>query len=120
MWNDILKHLPHFRSVVLTSRDLSGYPFSVRCQASADTNAHILRLHLPDVLALQPGPASVLCHEHDAELWNLYSFLLRGTVVQADDGWHFQPQQFIPGASIGGMLGLLRLRACSESRRLIW
>jgi hypothetical protein len=116
MWDDILKHLPDFRSVVVTSRDVSGYPFSVRCQASADTNAHVLRLHLPNVVTLQPGAASLLYHRHDAQLWNLYSFLLRGTLVQAADGWRFQPQQFIPGAGIGGMLGLFRL-ICSGRRK---
>ena len=109
MWDDILKHLPDFPSVVVTSRDLSGYPFSVRCQASADTTAQVLRLQLPDVHTLHPGPASVVCHRHDAQLWNLYSLLLRGTLVRANDEWHFQPQQFIPGAGIGGMFGLLHL-----------
>ena len=54
------------------------------------------------------GPATLLCHSHDENLWNLKSFLVRGVLAKDDGGWSFEPGQFIPGAGIGGLPAMLR------------
>jgi len=108
MWDDIKKYLPDFESAVLTGVDAEGYPFSVRCQPEADDAAQVLRVQLPAGIPLQPGPAGLLCHRHDENLWKLRSFLVRGTLSQDEKGWKFQPLRFIPGAGIGGLPATVR------------
>jgi hypothetical protein len=108
MWNDIAKYLPNFPSAVLNGVDTHGYPFSVRCQPELDDTAQVLRVSLPQGTEIQPGPASLLCHKHDEWLWNLQSFVVRGTFAQDDHGWILCPLQFIPGAGIGGLWALVQ------------
>lgn len=102
MWSDILTYAAAYQSAVLTATDASGYPFSLRCQPRPDSASKVLRLVLPAGAALQPGPACLLWHRHDTHLWNLQSFVVRGTLVQDQTGWAVQPEQFIPGVGIGG------------------
>lgn len=108
MWDDITKHLPDFQSAVLTGADVGGYPFSARCQPRPDGTARMLRIELPHAIPIQPGPASLLCHRHDENLWNLKSFLVRGILSQDAGGWVFEPRQFVPGAGIGGFPAMAR------------
>ena len=108
MWNDIAKYLPNFPSAVLSGVDEDGYPFSVRCQPELDDDAEFLRINLPESSEIQPGPASLLCHKHDEQLWNLESFVVRGTLTQEDERWVLHPLQFIPGAGIGGPWALVQ------------
>ena len=108
MWDEIVRHLPSFESAVLTGLDGEGYPYSVRCRARIDPTARTLRVRLPTAVSLRPGPASLLCHGHDKNMWNLKSFLVRGTLTRDDPGWSFLPQRFVPGAGIGGPMGTVR------------
>jgi len=108
MWNDIKKHLSNFESAVLTGVDAEGYPFSVRCRPDADDAAEVLRVQLPAGMPLQAGPASLLCHKHDENLWKLRSFLVRGALSRDEKGWKFEPLRFIPGAGIGGLPATVR------------
>jgi hypothetical protein len=108
VWDDVKKHLPDFESAVLTGVDAEGYPFSVRCQPETDDAAEVLRVRLPAETPLQDGPASLLCHRHDENLWKLKSFLVRGTLSQDEKGWKFEPLRFIPGAGIGGLPATVR------------
>jgi hypothetical protein len=108
MWDDIKKHLPDFESAVLTGVDAEGYPFSVRCRPDLDDAAEVLRVQLPADTPLQPGPAGLLCHKHDENLWNLKSLLVRGTLSRDEKGWKFEPLRFIPGAGIGGLPAMAR------------
>ncbi len=108
MWDDILKHLPNFESAVLTGVDVNGYPYSIRCQSRPDEEARTLRAQLPEDVAIQPGRASLLCHEHDENLWNLKSFMVRGDLRQDGPEWSFYPRALVPGAAVGGMMGLVR------------
>ena len=117
MWAEITRHLYRFESAVLSGLDEEGYPFSVRCRPYADlSGAGVLTVWLPPGTPLRPGPASLLCHTHDENLWNLESFLLRGYLVKDAGGWSFEPGQFIPGAGIGGLLGKIRFLAGSRRR----
>lgn len=110
MWNDIVKHLPEYQSAVFTGLDSSGYPFSVRCRPKLDPSNHVLRIALPHTTRIQPGPASLLCHYADDQLWNAKSFLVRGFVLLNTSGWIFHPQRFVLGASsrIWNLLNLIR------------
>jgi hypothetical protein len=106
VWDEILRHLPDFESAVLTGIDAEGYPYSVRCRPQPD--ARVLRVQLPSYVPVRPGPASLLCHRHDENLWNLKSFLVRGTLAREDGTWIFRPGRFISGAGIGGPMGMVR------------
>ncbi len=108
MWDDILQHLADFPTAVLTAVDDTGYPFSVRCAPETDDATQTLRFRLPEDTRIRVGPASLLCHRHDAQLWNLKSFMVRGTLERDARGWMLRPRRFVPGAGIGGLLGLLR------------
>jgi hypothetical protein len=109
MWAEITKYLYQFESAVLSGLDEEGYPFSVRCRPYPDASgAEVLRVWLPPHTVLRPGPASLLCHSHDENLWNLRSFLVRGVLKKDDGGWSFEPVQFIPGAGIGGFPAMIR------------
>jgi hypothetical protein len=109
MWADITKHLYEFESAVLSGLDEAGYPFSVGCRPYPDASgAEVLRAWLPADAALRPGPASLLCHRHDENLWHLKSFLVRGVLKKDAGGWSFQPVRFIPGIDVGGLPGMLR------------
>jgi hypothetical protein len=115
MWTEITGHLYLFESAVLSGLDEEGYPFSVRCRPYPDTSgAEALKIWLPPGTPVRPGPASLLCHSHDENLWNLESFLVRGVLVKEAGGWSFEPGQFIAGMGIGGLTGMIRLFARSR------
>jgi len=108
MWTEIEKYLPQFESSVLNARDAEGYPYSVRCRPEQDRPAGVLRIDSAEETNLQPGPASLLCHNHDEELWNQRIFLLRGELEEAGEGHVFRPEKFIPSIGIGGPIGVMR------------
>jgi hypothetical protein len=103
-----VRHLGDFPSAVLTGVDDTGYPFSARCRPEPDGPTQTLRLQLPASIPLRAGPAGLLCHRHDAQLWNLKSFWVRGSLGANPGGWTFHPQKFVPGAGIGGPMGVVR------------
>jgi hypothetical protein len=106
VWDEIVEHLADFESAVLTGLDPEGYPYSVRCRP--DPASQVLRVQLPARVPIQSGPASLLCHRHDENLWNLKSFLVRGRLTREGEAWCFCPQRFVPAAGIGGPMGVLR------------
>ena len=115
MWAEVTKHLYQFESAVLSGLDEAGYPFSVRCRPYPHASgAEVLTVWLPPDTPLRPGPASLLCHSHDENLWNLKSFLVRGVLVRDAGGWTFQPGQFIPRVGIGGLPAMIRFLARSR------
>ena len=111
MWADIVKRLPRFASAVLTGLDRSGDPVSPRCQPTLDHQAQVLRVVVPDGLEMVPGPAGLLCHQHDDQLWELKSFLLRGSLERASQEWVFRPRQFVSGMDTTPLSNLRLLRA---------
>jgi hypothetical protein len=109
MWTEIEKYLPLFESAVLSATDGEGYPYSVRCRPEQDRPAGILRIDLAGGTNVQAGPASLLYHSHDEELWNQKIFLLRGRLEETDEGHVFRPEKFIPSIGTGGALGTVRM-----------
>jgi hypothetical protein len=109
MWAEVRRHLRGFSSPVLTGVDADGYPLSIRCAAEIDETQQALRVSLPAWTQIRPGPASLLCHGHDYLLWNLRSFMVRGTLEPTGgDIWLFRPSRFLPGVGIGGLAGMVR------------
>ena len=114
---EITRHLYEFGSAVLSGLDEEGYPFSVRCRPYPDTSgAEALKIWLPPGTPVRPGPASLLCHSHDENLWNLKSFLVRGVLVKDAGGWSLEPGRFIPGLGIGGLPAMIRFFFSSRRR----
>lgn len=108
MWPELERHVPTFASAVLTTIDPDGYPASVRCRPRLDPAARVLQLDLPASPALAPGPASLLCHSHDARLGGLRSCVVVGELQRGADGWALRPARFIPGVGVDGILGAIR------------
>ena len=109
MWAEIRRHLRGFSSPVLTGVDGDGYPVSIRCAPELDDTQRVLRVSLPGWTRIRKGPASLLCHGHNDLLWNLRSFLVRGTLEPAGgETWLFRPVRFVPGVGIGGLAGMVR------------
>jgi hypothetical protein len=115
MWPEITTHLYEFESAVLSGIDEDGYPFSVRCRPYPDASgAEVLRVWLPPGTPLRPGPASLLCHSHNENLWNLKGFLVRGVLFLNFGEWSVEPVRFVPGIGMGGLLGMIRLFVSSR------
>lgn len=95
MWAEIMKHVSEYDSLVLTTVDAAGFPYSVRCQGRPDDERQILVLVGFAGQAVQAGPASVMAHYHNEQLWDLKSFLLRGRLEHGEDGWLFYPVKLV-------------------------
>ncbi|HVS04727.1 MAG TPA: hypothetical protein VHK65_00985 [Candidatus Dormibacteraeota bacterium] len=108
MWAEVRRLLPGFSGPVLTGVDCDGYPFSIRCIPSLDEEQQVLRVSLPEWSRIAPGPASLLCHGHNQLLWDLRSFMIRGTLEPSGETWLFRPSRFVPGIGIGGLAGMVR------------
>lgn len=104
MWRELTKHLPEFPTAVLTGVDSEGYPYSVRCRARAEEGAGRIRLDLRGEHPLVEGPASLLCHSLNEQLWDLRNLLVRGVLARDGAGWVLRPVKFVPGAGIGSIL----------------
>lgn len=111
--------LASFPTVVLTERDVSGHPFSVRVSArvaSTPETGVVLVLGCTGSDALAAGPGSVLCHRHDAQLRSLRSFVLAGDFRRHKDEWVFVPKRLIPGAGAGGPVKNLQFMLAGRHR----
>lgn len=104
----VARQLPRFASAVVTGLDECGQPYSARCRPALDLSAGTITLPLAPALPLRPGPASLLCHQHDAQLGNLLSFTSRGWLVPAPAGWQYLPGDYIPGVGVEGPAGYLK------------
>jgi hypothetical protein len=107
-WPVLTRWLAGFPDAVLSGLDADGGPVSARCRPHPDHARQRLELVGPPALTLRPGPASLLCHSHDAELWRLRSFLVRGRIERSAAGWSFVPSRLVPGTGMSGPIGDLR------------
>jgi hypothetical protein len=109
MWAEVQRHLRGFSSAVLTGVDNDGYPVSFRCAPELDEREQVLRVSLSGWTGIRPGPASLLCHQHNQLLWDIRSFMVRGTLTPTGgEIWLFRPTHFVPGIGVGGLAGMLR------------
>ena len=109
MWAEVQRHLRGFSSPILTGVDGDGYPISIRCAPELDETQQVLRVSLPGWTGIRPGPASLLCHGHNQLLWDLHSFMVRGTLTPTGgESWLFRPTRFVPGIGSGGLAGMVR------------
>lgn len=92
--------LRDFTDAVLTATDSSGYPVSLRCRPSPSPAEGALRVSAPGWFDGVPGPASLMCHSHDDELWKLQGFFVRGELDRDGDELVFRPAVF--RRSMGG------------------
>lgn len=97
MWRELTRRLRRYSSAVLTTLDADGYPLSLRCRPTPDEASQVLRIELPEALALRPGKVCLLWHTHDEQLWNQWSLLVRGELRRDGAGWLVQPSQVVPG-----------------------
>lgn len=113
MWDEIVAGLAEHQEAVLTGVDARGYPFSIRCRPVADQARRALHIDaLRDDGAIQPGSASLMCHSHNEELWELKAFMIRGDLQRAGEAWLFEPQAYLPGLGYGN-----QFRDLMSSRR---
>ena len=103
------RRLPTYRSAVLCSLDDEGTPSLQRVRPTADAASRVFRVE-GEAEPLRAGPASLLCHSHDDQLWNLRSMVCVGRLEPRDGGWVFAPTRFVPGASRNPVTILRMLR----------
>lgn len=84
MWNEIVKAIAKYESSVLSFVDAEGFPLSVRCVPQADGARQVIRVQLPPEVVAQPGPASLMSHHHDAQLWNLHGYSVVGELAREE------------------------------------
>jgi len=101
MWNNIARQLGQYPNAVLTGIDASGYPFSLRCQPRVDEMRQVLLISPHGDEHIQPGPAGLLCHYHNEEMWDLKSFQLLGRLERTEQGWVFHVERAIPESAPG-------------------
>jgi hypothetical protein len=107
-----LAQLATYPSAVLATRTGNGMPGLRRVHVTGPGAAGRLRLDVPPDGQLREGPASLLAHGHDEQLWSLRSVVVTGELIEADV-WTFKPDRIIGGGGAAGPLVLLR-----EMRRL--
>ena len=105
---DALRRLATFPSAVLGTRDDDGMPRLRRVRVTGPGDGQTLGLTVPGEDDLPAGPASLLAHHHDEQLWSLRSVVVVGELGRAADGWAFRPERVIPGGGDGGPIGLVR------------
>lgn len=101
-FNDVMKALADYETVVLTIVEESGYPLSVRCRFTVDPETQRLHLMPMPGVEIHAGDASLLCHSHDAALDNLRTLTIRGKLTHEGDEWVFVPVKFQPGLGMNG------------------
>lgn len=107
MHNELASQISMFTDGVLSAQDDAGYPASVR--TSVVVSGEALLVQLPGDVQIQAGPASLLFHDHDAQLWNQRVLVVRGELAAGPDGWAFRPLRLLPAMGDANGLALLRM-----------
>jgi hypothetical protein len=103
-----------FDSAVLTWIGNDGFPFSVRCRPIWETR-NTTRVDEPDGLDASAGPASLLYHSHNSQLWKLRMLLAIGEITHGSDGWRFRLERIRSG--VAGLNKLHWVRSFFNARR---
>jgi hypothetical protein len=110
--------LSAYRTVVLCALDSTGSPLLVRTTVTGTSAGY--GVTVPDDLPVAPGPASLLVHRHDEQLWDLHNANIRGDLIRTDDGWTLFPHRLIEpatGLRPGPADQLRLLRTCRATTR---
>jgi hypothetical protein len=104
------RHLAGYSSAVLATVDETGGRSLIRLRPEVDADSGVFLLDAPSGERLHAGPASLLCHGHDAKLWNLRSFVAVGDLDERDGRWALVCTRYVPGMS----------RSPFEAARMVW
>ena len=105
-----------FDSAVLAARDADGVPWLLRVRPELDRTG-VFRLDVPAGEPVEPGPASLLCHFHDEQLWNMRSVVVVGELARHERSWHFSATRVVPGASTNPVRMIQTVAGCRRSAR---
>ncbi|MFZ1177472.1 MAG: hypothetical protein WAO15_14610 [Mycobacterium sp.] len=95
MWSEAAKEFANFTEAVLTALDPAGYPVSVRQMAPRyDAATGEFSVVWPPELPVAEGPATVLCHYHDKNLWKIRQIQIKGRLERRADQWVFTSTDF--------------------------
>jgi hypothetical protein len=89
--------LAGYPTAVLGVRDEDGMPRLLRVGVTGAGESGPVTLDVPGDADVRPGPASLLAHAHDDQLWNLRSVVLVGDVAEDGGTWTFRPNRMIGG-----------------------
>lgn len=118
MWDDLVRSLARYPTVVLTVLDGAGYPFSIRCVPRPDPAGRVFAVDVPGYVGARAGPAGLLGHVHDDDLWNMSNVVAYGELERDGDGWGFRARRTVEGAGPRNSLRT-QLRPRGSARRYI-
>lgn len=96
-WKKAGKRIARFTEGVLSGVDGEGRPWSARLLTLRyDPATGRLPARLASALGAVPGPALLLCHKHDENLWNMDLVQVKGRLEREGDGWCFVSTEFEP------------------------
>jgi hypothetical protein len=102
MWQLASESLSRFPDVVVTVAGIEGHPVSVRQPSRRyDAKTGEMPILIPASVAPAAGPANVLAHSHDENLWNLRMVRIKGRLEKRSEGWTFVSTAFTPPAPGG-------------------
>jgi hypothetical protein len=95
VWSEAANELAKFPEAVLTALGPAGYPVSVRQRAPRyDPSTGEFTVSWPSNLPVAEGPAVVLCHYHDENLWDIQQMQIKGQLKCRADQWVFTSTDF--------------------------
>jgi len=111
-----LAELATYPSAVLATRTDDGMPSMRRVHVAGPGAVGRLRLDVPPDEQLREGPASLLAHGHDEQLWSLRSVVVTGELIAAD-GWVFRPERIVGDGSTSPVAVIRTLRELRTTTR---
>lgn len=119
---DPSKYIKGFSEGIVSAVDAEGRPFSVRQTTLPwDAASGTMPVKVSDVLGPVAGPASLLCHVHDENLWNMRAVLVKGKLERRGDEWVFVGTSFEPPSMLKLIKGVRKsARQYLEKRGLDW
>ncbi|GBG37446.1 hypothetical protein [Mycobacterium montefiorense] len=116
MWQLASESLSAFPEVVITTVGIGGHPVSVRQRSPRyDAETGEMPVLMPASVAPAAGPANVLAHSHDEDLWNLRIVRIKGRLESRDGGWIFVSTAFTPPSPEGFKSRWLMAKAMRRS-----
>jgi hypothetical protein len=89
LYDDLAAILEEYPSAVISLVGDDGYPLSLRCNLILNHADAIFNIQLPANLPLADGEASLLCHSHNEQLFDLRSVTIEGRLEKTGDMWQF-------------------------------